>query len=138
MIRWFQLLFCVWHRNTRPPTSEESRTIAATCGMMQVKCFGELHEVLHCDEDVVVTLREVFFVPGRWYELRSLNAIQNTEDVALDKTGGQMLRGRVRFGEERNGNSVTGWRWCTAISRTSWAEIADHRVGVVARRRCQT
>ena len=52
--------------NTRPPTPEESRLSVGTGEVMQVKCIGDLDMVLHCDEDVVATLREVSFVPGQW------------------------------------------------------------------------
>ena len=97
-------------KNTRPPTPEESRLIVGTGEVMQVKCIGDLDMVLHCDEDVVITLREVSFVPGLWYELMSFNIIQETEDIVLNKTGAHMLRGRVRFGKEKNGNYVQATR----------------------------
>ena len=61
--------------NTHPPTPEES---IRTREVMQVKCIGDLEMVLYCNEDVVVTLREVSFVPGLWYELMSFNIIQET------------------------------------------------------------
>ena len=96
--------------NTRPPTPEESCLTVGTREVMQVKCIGDLDLVLHCDEDVVVTLREVSFVPGLWYELMSFNIIQETEDIVLNKTGANMLRGRVRFDKERNGNYVQATR----------------------------
>ena len=96
--------------NTRPPTPKESRLTVGTGEVMQTKCIGDLDMVLHCDEDVVVTLREVSFVPGVWYELMSFNIIQETEDIVLNKTGAHMLRGRVRFGKERNGNYVQATR----------------------------
>ena len=66
--------------------------------------------VLHCDEDVVVTLRDVPFVPDLWYELMSFNIIQETEDIVLNKTGAHMLRGRVRLDKEVNGNYVQATR----------------------------
>ena len=96
--------------NTRPPTPEESRLNLGTGEVMQVKCIGDLDMVLHCDEDVVVTLREVVFVPDLWYELMSFNIIQETENIVLNKTGAHMLRGRVRFDKERNGNYVQATR----------------------------
>ena len=96
--------------NTRSPTPEESRLIVGTGEVMQVKCIGDLDMVLHCDEDVVVTLREVSFVPGLWYELMSFNIIQETEDIVLNKTGAHMLRGRVHFDKEKNGNYVQATR----------------------------
>ena len=76
-----------------------------------MKCIGDLDVVLHCVEDVVVTLREVSFVPGLWYELMPFNTIQETEDNVLSRTGApHMLRGRVRFDKERNGNYVQATR----------------------------
>ena len=50
--------------NTRPPTPEKSHLIVGTGEVMEVKCIGDLNVVLHCNEDVVVTLRKVSFVPG--------------------------------------------------------------------------
>ena len=50
--------------NTRPPTPEESRLIVGAGEAIQVKCIGDLNVVLHCDGDVVVTLKEMSFVPG--------------------------------------------------------------------------
>ena len=96
--------------NTRSPTPEESRLIVGTGEVMQVKCIGDLDMVLHCDEDVVVTLREVSFVPGLWYELMSFNIIQETENIVLNKTGAHMLRGQVHFDKEKNGNYVQATR----------------------------
>ena len=96
--------------NTRPPTPEESRLIVGTGEVMQVKCIGDLDIVLHCDEDVIVTLREVSFVPGLWYKLVSFNFNQETEDIVLNKTGAHMLCGRVRFDKERNGNYMQATR----------------------------
>ena len=96
--------------NTRPPTPKESRLIVGTGVVMQVKCIRDLDMVLYCDEDVVVTLREVSFVSGLWYELMSFNMIQETEDIVLNKTGAHILRGRVRFDKEKNGNYVQATR----------------------------
>ena len=96
--------------NTRPPTPEESHLIVGTGEVIQVKCIGDLDVVLHCDEDVAVPLRDVSFVPGLWYELMSFNIIQETEDITLNKTRAHMLRGRVRFDKERNGNYVQSTR----------------------------
>ena len=99
--------------NTRSPTPEESRLIVGTGNVMQVKCIGDLDMVLHCDEDVVATLREVSFVPGLWYELMSFNIIQETEDIVLNKTGAHMVRRRVHFDKEKNDNYVQATRVAT-------------------------
>ena len=49
-------------------------------------------------------------MPGLWYELMSFNIIQETKYIVLNKTGAHMLRGRVRFDNERNGNYVQATR----------------------------
>ena len=78
--------------------------------------------VLHCDEDVVVTLREVSFVPGLWYELMSFNIIQETEDIVVNKTGAHMLRGRVRFDRRKTATTcrLPGWRRVLAALLPWW------------------
>ena len=106
--------------NTRPPTPEESHLFVGTGEVIQMKCIRDLDMVLHCDEDVVITLREVSFVPGLWYELVSFNIIQETEDIVLNKTGAHMLRGRVRFDKERNGNNMKA----TRVARGSRGPLA--------------
>ena len=40
----------------------------------------------------------------------SFNIIQETEDIVLNKSGAHMLRGRVRFDKERNGNCMQATR----------------------------
>ena len=86
--------------NTRPPTPEESRLIVGTGEVMQVKCVGDLDMALYCDEDVVVTLREVSFVPGLWYELTSFNIIQETENIVLNRGAYASRTGAFRQGEK--------------------------------------
>ena len=49
-------------------------------------------------------------MPGLWYELMSFNIIKEMEDIVLNKTGPHMLRGRVRFDKERNGNYAQATR----------------------------
>ena len=109
--------------NTRPSIPKESRLIVGTGEMMQVKCIGDLDVVLRCDEDVAITSREMSFVPGLWYELIPFNIIQETEDIVLNKTGAHMLRERVRFDKERNGNYVQATR-VTRGSRGPSAMVA--------------
>ena len=87
-----------------------------------MKCTGDMDVVLHCDDDVV-TLRKVSFVPGLWYEFMFFNIAQETEDIVLNKTGAHLLRGRVRFDKERNGNYVQATR-VTRGSRDPPAMVA--------------
>ena len=50
--------------NLRTPTVEESRLVVASGKEMEIELIGDLDIVLHCDEDVVVTLRDVAYIPG--------------------------------------------------------------------------
>ena len=91
--------------NTCPPTPKESRLMVGTGEVTQVKCIGDLDVVLHCDGDIVVTLR-VSSVPGLWYEFISFNIIQETKDVVLNKTGGAHASWTGAFRQGENGNYV--------------------------------
>ena len=62
-------------------------------------------------------------MPGLWYELMSFNIIQETKVIVLNKTRVHMLRGRVRFDKERNGNYVQATRVARG-SRGSPAMVA--------------
>ena len=92
--------------NLPTPAADESRLIVGSGEEMTVELIGDLDVVLHCDEDVVVTLKDVAYIPGLWYELMSFNIIQESEQTILDKTGAHMLEGRVRFSKDKNGNSI--------------------------------
>ena len=96
--------------NLRTPATDESRLMVGSGEEMTVELIGDLDVVLHCDEDVVVTLRDVAYIPGLWYELLSFNIIQESEQIILDKTGARMLGGRVRFSKDKNGNYIRATR----------------------------
>jgi len=90
----------------RTPATDESRLIVGSSEEMTVELIGDLDVVLHCDEDVVVTLKDVAYIPGLRYEPMSFNIIQESEQTILDKTGAHMLGGRVCFSKDKNGNSI--------------------------------
>ena len=90
----------------RTPATDESRLIVGSSEEMTVELIGDLDVVLHCDEDVVVTLKDVAYIPGLRYEPMSFNIIQESEQTILDKTGAHMLGGRVRFSKDKNGNYI--------------------------------
>ena len=69
--------------NLRTPTVEESRLVVASGKEMEIELIGDLDIVLHCDEDVVVTLRDVAYIPGLWGELISFNVIQDHRTICL-------------------------------------------------------
>ena len=96
--------------NLRTPAQEESRLVLASGKEMEVELIGDLDIVLRGDEDVVVTLRDVAYIPGLWGELISFNVIQDHRTILLDKSGAPMLGGRVRFNKTRNGYFVRATR----------------------------
>ena len=65
--------------NLRTPATGESRLIVGSGEEMTVELIGDLDVVLHCDEDVVITLKDVAYIPGLWHELMSFNIIQESE-----------------------------------------------------------
>ena len=68
---------------------------------MEVEYFDSIGRVMHCDEDVEVTLGDVAFVPGVPFDLCSFNVIQEGHRISLDRTEIHMVDGRVIF---RQGN----------------------------------
>ena len=48
--------------NLRTPATKESRLVVASGKKMEVELIGDLDVVLHCDEDVVVTLRDLAYI----------------------------------------------------------------------------
>ena len=77
---------------------------------MEVELIGDLDIVMHCDEDVVVTLGDVAYIPGLWGELISFNVIQDLRTILLDKSRAHMLGGRVRFNKTRSSYFVRATR----------------------------
>ena len=94
----------------RTPALDESHLVVASGKEMEVELIGDLDIVLHCDEDVVVTLRDVAYIPGLWGELISFNVIQDHRTIILDKSGAHMLGGRVRFTKTKHGYFVRATR----------------------------
>ena len=96
--------------NIRVPVAEESRLVVGNGETMKVQFIGDLDLVMHCNPDVVVTLRDVSYVPGLWYDLMSFSIIQEMHEIRLNKTGAHILDGRVHFRKNRNGNYVQATR----------------------------
>ena len=67
---------------------------------MEVEFFGCIDVVMHCDEDVNVTLRDVPFVPGIPFDLCSFSVIHEENVITLDHAGAPILDGRVLFRKE--------------------------------------
>ena len=71
------------------PTSDEKYLIIDDGKKMDTKFFRCIDAVVHCAEDVVVTLRNVAFVPGVPFDLYSFNMIQQEHAITLDPTKGR-------------------------------------------------
>ena len=96
--------------NKRPPAPDEKYLIIGDGKKMEVQFFGCVDVVMHCAEDVAVTLRNVAFVPGVPFDLCSFNVIQEEHVITLDHEGAHMLDGRVFFRKEKFGNYVEATR----------------------------
>ena len=96
--------------NKRSPTPGEKYLIISDGNNIEVDCFGCVDVVIHCAEDVAVTLTNVAFVPGVPFDLFSLNVIQEERVLTLDHNGAHMLDGRVFFHKKKFGNYVEATR----------------------------
>ena len=63
------------YNNGRPLPAEASLLISDG-RKLKVECFGSLDVVLHCEDDVQVTLENIAVVPGLAFDLMSFNYIQ--------------------------------------------------------------
>ena len=77
---------------------------------MEVEVFGGVNIVMHCAEDVAVTLTNVAYVPGVSFDLCSFNVIQEEHVITLDHNGVHMLNGCVFFRKEMFGNYLEATR----------------------------
>ena len=99
-------------RNKRLPVAEEAYLIIGDGKGLPVACYGDLDLVLHCERygkpwsNVRVMLKNVAVVPGIWFDLISLNQIQQAHPVLLDKEGAHILGSRILFTKHANGNYV--------------------------------
>ena len=64
--------------NKRLPRPEETYLHIGNGHRLKVEWFGSLDVVLHCKEDVPVTLEDVAVVPSLAFDLMSINCIQET------------------------------------------------------------
>ena len=96
---------CTLFYNKRPPTPAEKVLIVGDGQKLEVGVFGCVDLVMHCAEDVAVTLRNVSYVPGVPFDL-SFNVIQEEQVITLDHNGAHMLNGRVFFRKGKIGNYV--------------------------------
>ena len=96
--------------NHRFPGPDEKYLIIGGGRKIEVDFCGCIDVVMHCDEDVNVTLRDVAFVPGVPFDLCSFNVIEEDQFITLDNAGTHMLDGRMLFRKEKFGNYVEATR----------------------------
>ena len=96
--------------NKRLPRPEETYLHIGNGHKHKVEWFGSLDVVLHCKEDVPVTLEDVAVVPSLAFDLMSINCIQERYDVLMNREGAWLLNGRVHFVKSLTGNYIAATR----------------------------
>ena len=94
----------------RLPHPEETYLHIGNGHRLKVEWFGSLDVVLHCKEDVPVTLEDVAVVPSLAFDLMSINCIQERYDVLMNREGAWLLNGRVHFVKSPTGNYIAATR----------------------------
>ena len=97
--------------NKRLPRPEETYLHIGNGHKLKVEWFGSLDVVLHCKEDVPVTLEDVAVVLSLAFELMSINCIQERYDVLMNREGAWLLNGRVHFVTEHELRRRTLLSW---------------------------
>ena len=96
--------------NKRLARPEETYLHIGNGHRLKVEWFGSLDVVLHCKEDVPVTLEDVAVVPSLAFDLMSINRIQERYDVLMNRKGAWLLNGRVHFVKSPTGNYIAATR----------------------------
>ena len=73
--------------NKRIPRPEETYLHIGNGQNLKVEWFGSLDVVLHCKEDVPVTLEEIAVVPSLSFDLTSINCNQERYGVLMNRKG---------------------------------------------------
>ena len=81
--------------NRRFPDPDEKCLTIRDGRKMETEFFGFIDVVVHCDEDLEVTLRDVTYVPRVPFDLCSFNVIHEEHVITVDYAGAHMLDGRV-------------------------------------------
>ena len=96
--------------NKRLPRSEETYLHIGNGYKLKVEWLGSLDVVLHCKEDVPVTLEDVAVVPSLAFDLMSINCIQKRYDILMNREGAWLLNSRVHFVKSPTGNYIAATR----------------------------
>ena len=92
------------------PRPEETYLHIDNGHKLKVEWFGPLDVVLHCKENVPVTLENVAVVPSLAFDFMSINCIQERYDVLMNREGAWLLNGRVHFVKSPTGNYIAATR----------------------------
>ena len=96
--------------DTRPPSPYRSRIILGDGSIRKVQFVGKLDLVFHSRTDHPVTLHNVSFVPDLGFNLFSFHVVQEKHEINLNKTGAQLLNGRLVFPRRSDGSSLRATR----------------------------
>ena len=89
----------------RVPREGEGMRFVGNGSSMKVESIGWLDITMHCEgEDIVITLRDIAYVPGFPFDLCSLNVVMDNYRFWCDRKGAHMLDGRFVFRKTKNGS----------------------------------
>ena len=92
--------------NNRRPLPAEAFLLTGDGRKLKVECFGSLDVVLHCKDDVRVTLENVAVVPGLAFNLIVLTDTQGKHHILMNREGTWIHNGRVHFVKLPAGNYI--------------------------------
>ena len=96
--------------NKRRPLPAEALLLTDDGRKLKMECLGLLDVVLHCKDDVQVTLETAAVVPGLAFDRMSFNCIQEKHDILVNRDGTWILNGRVHFVKLPAGNYIQATR----------------------------
>ena len=89
--------------DTRPPSPYRSRIILGGGSIKKAQFVGKIGPVFHSRTDYSVTFHDVLFVPDLGFYLFSFHVVQEKHEIILNKTGADLLGGRLAFPRKCNG-----------------------------------
>ena len=96
--------------NKRRPLPAKAFLLIGDGKKLKVECFESLGVVLHCKDDVRMTLETVAVVLGLAFDLMYFNCIQKKRDILVNRDGTWILNGRVHFVKLQAGNYIQATR----------------------------
>ena len=96
--------------DTKPPSPQRPRIILGDGSIKKIQFVGKIDLVFHSRTDYQVILHNVSFVPDLGFNLFSFHVVQEKHEIVLNKTGADLLGGRLVFPRRRNGSSQRATR----------------------------